>query len=89
MEPVQADNIVASVANWVNAGFCVALYDGRYYLPFMMPNTAEFKIIVVDVSTFPNLMLDGELPWYIKSTGAIQVDLSTIHGKMPDHVFKL
>src|SRR5579872_2713370 len=67
--PVATHNCLGNVLGWLKAGDQVQLFNSKSseILSFRIPNTPSARLIRIDTSNVPDVMLDGEWPGYIEN----------------------
>ncbi len=63
-ELIQSGNNLADAVEWLKMGYMIVLWSNGYGNCYHVKSLTPSKIIYIDVGKMPDLMLEGEWPYY-------------------------
>lgn len=70
--PHQTGNSLRDIIDWIKQGdFIILHHQGLYarYYHQCSEKSAKYRIIYINIINYPDLLNDGEWPWYIEDEG--------------------
>ena len=87
---IVSTNTIKDIIDWLKKGNFVCIHTKNVYQYYFSKETCDVikgeKIIYVNVSTMPNLLLDGEWPWYIENAGFVIYTSTNVLPADPDNI---
>jgi len=72
--PIPTSNTLLDIINWLKTGDIVILHNNtKNQKAFQMPDLKLNRKIYVNVMHMPDLLHEGEWPWYILNAKAVEI----------------